>query len=150
MARGGNMQNNATSKKKPEDVSRIVDRIIRPLTRIFNPWIERVAGGRFFPMFSLLHHRGHKSGRLYATPVTALPHDGSFWLGLAFGTSSGWARNVLAAGECDLRYRGVDYHLVEPEVLEIADVRSQLSFIERAFPRLVGAHQVLRMRAISG
>lgn len=144
------MQTHATIEKQPGDVSRVVDRIIRPLTRVFNPLIMRVAGSRFFPMFSLLHHRGHKSGRAYTTPVTALPHGGFFWLGLAFGTGSGWARNVLAAGHCELRYRGVDYHLVEPEVLEIADVRSQLSLIERLFPRLVGAHQTLRMRATSG
>jgi deazaflavin-dependent oxidoreductase (nitroreductase family) len=142
------MQNQVVIEKKPDDVSRVVDRVIRPLTQVFNPLIMRVAGGRFFPMFSLLHHRGHKSGRAYATPVTAMRHGGFFWLGLAFGTSSGWARNVLAAGEADLRYRGVDYHLVEPEVLEIAAVRSQLSWIERAFPRLVGAHQTLRMRAL--
>ena len=142
------MQNHMTVK--PGSVSRVVDRVIRPLTRIFNPIIMRIAGTRFFPMFSLLHHRGHKSGRAYATPVTALPHGGFFWLGLAFGTNSGWARNVLAAGECDLRYRGIDYHLVQPEVLEIADVRSQLSLIERLFPRLVGAHQTLRMRSTSG
>jgi len=142
------MQNHMTVK--PESVSRVVDRVIRPLTRIFNPIIMRIAGTRFFPMFSLLHHRGHKSGRAFTTPVTALPHGGFFWLGLAFGTNSGWARNVLAAGECDLRYRGIDYHLVQPEVLEIADVRSQLSLIERLFPRLVGAHQTLRMRSTSG
>ena len=141
------MQKSKTIEKESGEVSRVVDRVIRPLTRVFNPLIMRVAGGRFFPMFSRLRHRGHRSGRVYTTPVTALPHGGFFWLGLAFGTSSGWARNVLAAGEADLRYRGVDYHLVEPEVLEIADVRSQLSLIERAFPRLVGAHQTLRMRA---
>src|SRR5438445_2692630 len=102
------------------DVPPVVDTIIRPLTRIFNPYIMRVAGRRFFPIFSLLYHRGHRSGRMYTTPVTAVPHGGWFWLGLAFGAESGWARNVLAAGECDIRYRGVDYHLVEPTVLEIA------------------------------
>ena len=144
------MQNKLAIQTGPESVSPVVDKVIRPLTGVFNPIIMRVAGSRFFPMFSRLRHRGHRSGRVYTTPVTAMPHGGWFWLGLAFGTNSGWARNVLAAGECELRYRGAEYHLVEPEVLEIADVRSQLSFIERAFPRLVGAHQVLRMRAISG
>jgi deazaflavin-dependent oxidoreductase (nitroreductase family) len=144
------MQDNMVMPGKPEAVSPVVDRVIRPLTRIFNPIIMRIAGRRISPLFSLLHHRGHRSGRTFTTPVTALPHGGFFWLGLAFGTNSGWARNVLAAGECDLRYRGVDHHLVEPEVLEIADVRSELSLMERLFPRLVGAHQVLRMRSASG
>jgi hypothetical protein len=86
---------------------------------------------------------------MYTTPVTAVPHGGWFWLGLAFGAGSGWARNVLAAGECDIRYKGADYHLVEPTVLEITAVRAELPLAERVFPRLVGAHKVLRMRATS-
>jgi deazaflavin-dependent oxidoreductase (nitroreductase family) len=137
------------TRQRPDDVPPVVDKVIRPLTRVLNPYIMRVAGGRFFPMFSLLHHRGHKSGRMYMTPVTAAPHGGWWWLGLAFGTDSGWARNILANGEGDLRYRGVDYHLVEPTVLEIAAVRSELTLAERLFPRLVGVHKVLRMRAKS-
>jgi len=144
------MKNRAVIDRQPGEVSRRVDVVIRPLTRVFNPLIMRVAGGKYFPMFSVLRHRGHRSGRQFTTPVSAFPRGGYFWLGLAFGTSSGWARNVLAAGQCELRYRGVDYHLVEPEVLEIADVRAQLPWIERAFPRVVGAHQTLRMRTTSG
>ncbi len=47
---------NATSKTTATDVPGFVDRIIRPLTHLFNPLILRVAGGWWFPMFSLLHH----------------------------------------------------------------------------------------------
>jgi deazaflavin-dependent oxidoreductase (nitroreductase family) len=97
-------------------------------------------------MFSLLHHRGHKSGRIYATPVTGFPRGGFFWLGLAFGESSGWARNVLAAGEADLRFRGADYHLVEATVVEITDVKSELPPIVRIGSAVAGMHKVLRMR----
>jgi deazaflavin-dependent oxidoreductase (nitroreductase family) len=128
------------------DVPGFVDRIVRPLTRVFNPFILRVAGGWWFPMFSLLHHRGHKSGRIYATPVTGFPRGGFFWLGLAFGESSGWARNVLAAGEADLRFRGADYHLVEATVVEITDVKSELPPIVRIGSAVAGMHKVLRMR----
>lgn len=88
---------------KPNEVSNFVDRIVRPLTRRLNPSIMRVAGGRWFPMFSVLHHRGHRSGRIYATPISAMPRGEFFWLGLSFGQDSGWARNVLAAGECAVR-----------------------------------------------
>ena len=132
---------------KPADVSGFVYRVIRPLTRIFNPFIKRVAGGRWFPMFSLLRHRGHRSGRTYSTPVTALPHGGFFWLGLAFGQDSGWARNVLSAGEATMRYRAKDYHLVEPTVFE--EIPRDLPVVMRIGSSVMGAHKVLRMRPVT-
>src|ERR1700693_1392293 len=98
----------AANVTKPSNVSTIVDRIVRPLTRIFNPVIMRVAGGRWFPMWSVLHHRGHRSRRMYSTPVSLIPRGEYFWLGLAFGPEAGWARNVLAAGECVVRYRATE------------------------------------------
>ncbi len=128
------------------DVPGFVDRIIRPLTHLLNPLILRIAGGRWVPMFSLLHHRGRKSGRVYATPVTAFPRGGFFWFGLAFGENSGWARNVIAAGDADLRYRGSDYHLVEAAVVEIADVKSELPPVVHYGSRLAGMHKTIRMR----
>lgn len=138
-----------TNVSTPSDVPGFVDRIIRPLTHLFNPLILRIAGGWWFPMFSLLHHRGHKSGRIYATPVTAFPRGDWFWLGLAFGQNSGWARNVLAGGDADLRYRGRDYHLVEATVVDIADVKSELPGIVRFGSTLAGIHKVLRMRPVA-
>lgn len=131
------------------DVPGFVDRVIRPLTHQLNPLILRIAGGRWVPMFSLLHHRGRKSGRIYATPVTAFPRGGWFWFGLAFGESSGWARNVIEAGDADLRYRGTDYHLVEATVVEIADVKSELPPLVRYGSAVAGMHKVMRMRMFS-
>ena len=128
------------------DVPTFVDRIVRPLTKILNPLILRVAGGWFFPIFSLLEHRGHRSGRVYRTPISAMPRGGWFWLGLTFGEGSGWARNVIAAGECELRYRGTDHHLVEATVLDAADVSSELPPVMRYGMTLLGVHKVLRMR----
>jgi len=144
-----NPVNTATHTSKPTDVPAFVDRIVRPLTHLFNPLIVRIAGGWWFPMFSLLHHRGHKSGRIYATPVTAFPRGDWFWLGLAFGEDSGWARNVLAAGDAELRYRGSNYHLVEATVVDIADVKSELPAIVRLGSALAGMHKVLRMRRVA-
>jgi deazaflavin-dependent oxidoreductase (nitroreductase family) len=138
--------NTATTASRPSDVSGFVDRIVRPLTHLFNPLILQIAGGRWSPMFSLLHHRGHKSGRIYATPVTGFPRGGFFWLGLAFGENSGWARNVLAAGEADLRYRGTDYHLVEATVVEIDDIKRDLPPVVRLGSALADMNKVLRMR----
>jgi deazaflavin-dependent oxidoreductase (nitroreductase family) len=139
----------ATNASKPSDVPGFVDRIVRPLTHLLNPLILRVAGGWWFPMFSLLHHRGRRSGRIYATPVTAFPRRGWFWFGLAFGQESGWARNVVAAGDADLRYRGTDFHLVEAAVVDIADVKSDVPPAVRYGSALMGVKKTLRMRIVT-
>ena len=138
----------ATNTSRPSDVPGFVDRIVRPLTHLLNPLIMRIAGGWWFPMFSLLHHRGRKSGKTYTTPVTATPRGGWFWLGLAFGQDSGWARNVIAAGEFDLRYRGTDYHLVEATIVDTADVKSEMPPLVRYGSALAGVQKVLRARPI--
>lgn len=130
---------------RPADLS-IFERFLRPLITRVNPRIMRLAGGWWFPTFSVLHHRGHRSGRVYRTPISALPRGGFFWISLAFGEDAGWTRNVLAAGECELRYRGTDYHLVEPAVLDGSSVKSQLPLMMRVALPLVGVHKILRMR----
>jgi deazaflavin-dependent oxidoreductase (nitroreductase family) len=108
-----------------------------------------LAGRRWAFTASVLKHRGYRSGRLYATPVSALPRGGFFWIGLAFGEDAGWTRNVLAAGECELRYRGSDYRLVEPVVVDRTTVRSQLPLLLRIAGPMVGIHKIPRMRAIA-
>ncbi len=119
--------NKGLQESRPADVPGFVDRVVRPLTHRLNPFILRIAGG-WFPLFSLLHHRGHKSGR----------------------ESSGWARNVLAAGDAELRYRGTDYHLVEATVVNVADVDSKLvPPMVRLGSAVAGVHKVLRMRPIT-
>lgn len=135
-----------TSKRT--DVPSVVDRIVRPLTHMLNPLILRIAGGWWFPMFALLHHRGHRTGRVYASPVSAMPASGFFWFALTFGEGAGWVRNLLAAGEADLRYRGTDYHLVEATLMDEAGVRSRLPPVMRIGLKLLGVHKVIRMNPI--
>ncbi len=141
----------ATNTSRPSDVPRFVDRIVRPLTHVLNPLILRIAGGRWFPMFSLLHHRGYRTGRMYATPITAMPGGGGgwFWLALTFGESAGWVRNIIDAKECVIRYRGVDYQLVEPVMLDGAAVRSELPPVMRYGMPLIGVNKVFRLRIVS-
>jgi deazaflavin-dependent oxidoreductase (nitroreductase family) len=136
----------ANSVASAGEVPRFVDVVLRRVTRVLNPLIMRVAGGWFFPMFAVVHHRGHRSGRRYSTPVTAIPRGGWFWFGLTFGTESGWARNVLANGECEVRYRGADYQLIDPSVLDYAAVRLELPLVMRFAVPLTGVHKVLRLR----
>jgi hypothetical protein len=80
------------------------------------------------------------------TPVSALPRGEFFWFSLAFGEDAGWVRNILAAGECALRYRATDYKLVEPVVFDAAAVRSELPHVMRFGLPIIGATKVIRMR----
>jgi deazaflavin-dependent oxidoreductase (nitroreductase family) len=137
----------AAGSKEPAGMS-LFARYLGGLVDKVNPRIMGLAGRRWALTASILKHRGHRSGRIYATPVSALPRDGFFWIGLAFGEDAGWTRNVLAAGECELRYRGSDYRLVEPVVVDRSAVRSQLPLMLRIAGPIVGIHKILRMRAI--
>jgi deazaflavin-dependent oxidoreductase (nitroreductase family) len=133
--------------KIPAQMS-IFERYLRPLVGKVNPRVMRLAGTRWSPTVAILKHRGHRSGRVYTTPVSALPRGEFFWIGLAFGEEAGWVRNVMAAGEGELRYRGVDYRLIEPVAVEAAAVRSQLPLMLRLAGPIVGIHKILRMRAV--
>jgi len=69
------------------------------------------------PGFGVLTHRGRKSGHLFRTPVNLFPKPDRIVIALTYGTDSDWFRNVQAAGECDIRTRGRDIHLVNPRLV---------------------------------
>jgi len=44
-------------------------RLIRSVARVVNPLVLRFAGRRHVPVLGVLHHRGRRTGREYATPL---------------------------------------------------------------------------------
>ena len=83
-------------------------------TRVVNPVTKHLAG--WMPGFALLTHLGRKTGRSYQTPVNVFHRGNQFVFVLTYGRSE-WVKNVLAAGECQMRYKRRDVHLVSPEVI---------------------------------
>ena len=81
-------------------------------TRLFNPLSRHFAG--WLPGFGVLSYLGRKTGRDYHTPLNVFRRGDSYVFALTYGSEVNWVRNVLAAGECDLRTRGRDVHLVDP------------------------------------
>ena len=118
---------------------------VRPLAmRLINPVARRFAG--VMPGFALLAYRGRKTGRDYVLPVNVFERGEHFIFVLTYGSDSQWVKNILAAGECDMRVRGRDVHLVEPELIanppwELLPWPARL--IER---RVAGVSEFLRMR----
>lgn len=132
---------------RPALVVRIV---LRPMTKVLNPLIRKLAGRRHFRMAALIRHVGRRSGDAYLTPVSARRTGDVVMIALTFGNQSDWSRNVRAAGGCSLRLAGRDYVATEPEFLgrpEAAPlVRSAFSPLERASFRLLGIKQFMCLR----
>jgi deazaflavin-dependent oxidoreductase (nitroreductase family) len=112
---------------------------MRRLAIAFGPLGRRLAGTRWFPLWAILRHTGRTSGRPYAIPVVALPTDDGFLIPMPFGSRTQWAQNLIASGRGGVRWRGHEYGIARPELVELGDpeVSSELAgpirFMSRRF-----------------
>jgi deazaflavin-dependent oxidoreductase (nitroreductase family) len=94
-----------------------VNRLVRP----FAKWMPGVA---------VITHRGRSSGAVYETIVTAYRKDRVLAIGLVHGKTN-WVKNVLAAGQADIRVGREQLHLVNPRVLAAGTTDPSLPRIAR-------------------
>lgn len=90
------------------------------------------------PPYSLIHHRGRKSGKPYSLPVVANYREGLLIVPLPYGSKSDWVRNVLAAGGGEATYRGVTRKFSNPRVVDAAGA-VDLPLPARLYTRIVKA-----------
>jgi len=120
--------------------------IVRAAARLINPLILLIAGRRWMPILGVLRHRGRVSGRVYATPLGMRPLGDTFVIPRTFGENAAWYRNVLAAGWCVVTYKGRDYTLIRPEVVDYKSAAPAFPRYELVQFRLVGINEYLRLR----
>jgi deazaflavin-dependent oxidoreductase (nitroreductase family) len=141
----------AGSVPAPVAPSRLVQTVIRPMTKVLNPLIVKLAGRRHFGMAAQIQHVGRLSGRVYVTPASARVHGDVIVIALTFGNQSDWARNVLAAGGCTIRIDGRSYRATNPRLLSREEagplLKSAFSPVQRAGMRVLGVRQFLRLQA---
>jgi deazaflavin-dependent oxidoreductase (nitroreductase family) len=129
----------------------IVRVLVRPLTKILNPLLIKLAGRRFFPL-AQIHHLGRRSGKAYVTPTSAHRHGDVLLIALTFGNQSDWSRNVQAAGGCTIWLGGRTYRATSPEIVTWADDRALIASafnpVLRAAFRLLGIRQFMRLHAV--
>jgi deazaflavin-dependent oxidoreductase (nitroreductase family) len=134
----------------PTRPSRAVRMTIKPMSRVLNPLVRKLAGKKHMAMAAQMHHIGRRSGRSFMTPVGAKLSGVYFLVPLTFGNRSDWCRNVRAAGGATIRSKGHDYQVIEPELLDTkaarTEIRSTFNLSDRAFLRLMGIKQVMRLR----
>jgi len=120
-------------------------RIVRFAARLLNPLVLVIAGRRWMPILGVLHHQGRQSGRAYATPLGMRPLGNAFFMPRTFGKNAAWYLNVKAAGWCVVTYKGRDYKLIGPEVVDYATAAPAFPRYELLQFRLVGINEYLRM-----
>src|SRR5260370_41797622 len=79
----------------PSPIARIV---MRPMTKMLNPLIVKLAGRRHFHMAAQIRHVGRRSGRTYTTPVSARRTGDMIVIALTFGDQSYWSWSERTAG----------------------------------------------------
>lgn len=134
----------------PVGPSPLVKAVIRPLTKVLNAPIGKLAGRRHFPMVAQIHHVGRRSGKSYLTPVGVRVDGDVAMIPLTFGNQSDWARNIRAAGTCGLRANGTTYCGARPHFVDSTDAapRTAFSAIERGLFRMLGIKQYMRLELV--
>jgi deazaflavin-dependent oxidoreductase (nitroreductase family) len=117
-----------------------------PIARAFDPVARALAGKRFIPLWAVVHHRGRKTGRELSVPVAVRAKGDTFVIALPWGPRTNWAQNVLAAGGCVVRWKGVDHVVTRPELIGRAEARSYFGRLTWSIvERMIGADAFLRL-----
>jgi deazaflavin-dependent oxidoreductase (nitroreductase family) len=114
---------------------------------VFPPWFESLQVkylnkmikpfSRFAPGMATIKHRGRKSGKEYETIVTAYRKGKVLAIALGHGKTD-WVKNVMAAGEADLRFTRKEVHLINPRIVPAGGDAEGLPAMARAQVKKMG------------
>src|SRR2546430_3022328 len=124
-------------------------RVIRFAAGFVNPLVLLLAGRRWMPIVGILHHRGRRTGRMYASPLGMRPVGDGFLIPLTFSEHSAWYQNVVSAGRGVVTYGGRNHEVGSPEVVDFAVAAPAFPRYERLQFRAIGITQFLRLTAAS-
>jgi deazaflavin-dependent oxidoreductase (nitroreductase family) len=105
----------------------------------FNNAVNNPVQGQYawlVPPWTVIVHRGRKSGRTYRTPVVGFRKGRTLAVTILYGEESDWVRNVLGGSGLAVR-GGRTYPLLDPRVAQV-DETSELSRAGRRYGRLSG------------
>jgi hypothetical protein len=122
-----------------------IGEIARGLIRRSGPLVRPMAGRRFFTVWAVIRYRGRRSGAEYAIPIAIGSTPDTFVIPLPFAGAQ-WVLNVLAAGECVIRWNGREWHATEPEVISASEAAKAFGPIPRLGIKLMGMNRFLRLR----
>ena len=115
------------------------------LTRVFNRVVLLLAGSRLLPLYGVIEHRGRRSGKVFHTPVVVRPTTDGFIVPMPWGEGTDWTRNIHAAGACVIRWKGRDYPMAQPQILDAANAKMVFSGLEQSMMTRFGIRQVMHL-----
>ena len=65
---------------------------------------------------------------------------------MPWGEATDWYRNVRAAGECAIRWKGRDYAMVQPQVIDAATAAAAFGPGQRKMMARFGIRRCLKLR----
>ena len=105
--------------------------------------------GRQFGHFAILSHTGRKSGKFYRIPIIAEPVRNGFVIALTYGKKVDWYENIMASGGCSLRWKGQEYDLGNPELIDKEIGMAAFPSLLRWALEKLGIQYYLRLRVRS-
>ncbi|BDZ45531.1 nitroreductase family deazaflavin-dependent oxidoreductase [Naasia aerilata] len=118
---------------------------LRIIKHTLNPIAMRTARAGWGPI-SLVRHVGRKSGTRYETPLILARAPGGFVAELTYGPQVAWYRNVMAAGRCEIVYKGATHRISAIEPYSTEDgLRAYGPPFDLAL-RLLGRHEFRFLR----
>ena len=109
---------------------------LNKVTRRIAPWM---------PGLGVVVHRGRRSGRVYQTPVNVFAVQDGYVLALTYGPDTDWVKNILAAGECELRTRGRLIQVTAPRLYH-DETRRGIRPVERQVLRFIRVADFLSLK----
>lgn len=110
--------------------------------RLLRPLVARMPG------FGIVINVGRRTGTVYRTPVNVFRRSDRFLIALTYGKDSGWVKNVLAAGKCQIQTRRFSYRLATPVVV-FDPARSNFPFFVRVVRWLINANHYLQLSTVN-
>ncbi len=123
--------------------------VLIAITRMSSPMTVRIARSGLISIWGVIRHRGRRSGKLYSTPIALRPTADGFVLPLPWGRGTDWCRNVRAAGGGVVVWRGSEYEVTRPEVVDVAVALPAFNAVLRPIVRLIRIKKFLRVRRAS-
>jgi deazaflavin-dependent oxidoreductase (nitroreductase family) len=129
-----------SQRTRLQGIRRFTIRFVNPVTRLVAGWL---------PGFGILRYRGRTTGKAYRTPMNVFRSGDHMVFALTYGRDVQWVKNVFAAGELEVRTRGRDLRLVEPELFHDPHQR-EMPILIRPFLAAMNVTEFLRMRVARG
>lgn len=110
-----------------------------------NPVIRHLAGS--FGPLTLVTHRGRKTGRAFATPVMSFTTDDGLVIGVVYGMSSDWVKNVLTSARVDVKRRGRSRPYEHARLVDRDEGLDLVPAFVRGTFRILGVRHFVRLTA---